>query len=173
MDSSYIGRAELLEALMNFAEFQRVFKGEAWRDCMAALRQLWEDQGTRVSKVHNVVLQVYLDNMLRDYSNDIAYTGGKVAANIDGALALGGQRDSVALLRAHVDKFVTFIQSGTLEGMPHAAFYGDVMFTRILNKPWTTATAAVALPVGATDRGAGKVVGAKTTQTHHSEGLCI
>jgi len=146
---------------MNFAEFQRVFKGEAWRDCTAALSQLWEDQGTSVCGIHNVVLQVYLDNMLHDYINDIACTRGNVATNIDGNRALGGQQESIALLKAHVNNFITFIQSGILEGMSHTAFYGDVIFTRILNKPpWATAAGQDSVGVG-------------LGQQSHMEVLCI
>jgi hypothetical protein len=100
---------------------------------MQGIRDLWEEAGSKVTNIHNAVLQVLLDNMLRDYGNDIAYTQGKESASILG-MALGGQVESLALLQAHVARFVTYINSGKLEGMPHAAFYGDVMFTRILHK---------------------------------------
>ena len=132
-DNSHIGRANLLEAVENYGEFQHVFKGSIWRHCMQGIRDLWEEAGSRVTNIHNAVLQVLLDNMLRDYGNDIAYTQGMESASIIG-MALGGQVESLALLQAHVARFVTHINSGKLEGMPHAAFYGDVMFTRILHK---------------------------------------
>ena len=133
---------------------------------MQGITDLWEEPGSRVTSIHNAVLQVFLDNMLRDYGNDIAYTQGKESGSMVG-MALGGQAESLALLQAHVAKFVTFIQSGKLEGMPHTAFYGDVSYTRILNKPvWTTDIGRVPAPRD-------KVVALGTGRQYHQEGLCI
>ena len=165
-DNSYIGRANLLEAVQNYGEFQHVFKGSIWRNCMQGITDLWEQPGSKVTSIHNAVLQVFLDNMLRDYGNDIAYTQGKESGSMVG-MALGGQAESLALLQAHVAKFVTFIKSGQLEGMPHTAFYGDVSYTRILNKPvWTTDNRRGPVPRD-------KVVAAGTARPYHKEGLCI
>ena len=63
--------------------------------------------------------------------------------------------------------FITYVNSGKLEGMPRTAFYGDVMFTRILNKPaWTTTTRQVPL-LG------GDPMVVEPVHTNHQEGLCI
>ena len=70
-------------------------------------------------------------------------------------------------MKVHVARFVAFVKSGTLEGMPHTAFYGDLMFTRILNKPpWTTTTQP--MPVLQREN---VVVG--TDQQGHKDGLCL
>ena len=172
MDNSLNGRSALLEALENYAEFQNTFKDPGFRSFMAPIRALFEDPGSNVNRIHNVVLQVYLDNMLRDYGNDIAFTAGTASASIVG-LTLGGVPESLALLAAHIARFVAFIKSGTVEGMPHTAFYGDPMFTRIRNKPWTTTTARTPPPVGVADRGGAQVGGAKTNKVYHVHGLCI
>ena len=64
-------------------------------------------------------------------------------------------------------EFVKFIQSGKLEGMPLTAFYGDVMYTRILNKPvWTSDIGRVSAPRD-------KAVAVGTGRQYHKEGLCI
>ena len=131
MDNSLIGRSALLESLENYAEFQNTFKHPGFRSFMAPIRTLFEDPGSNVNRIHNVVLQVYLDNMLRDYDNDIAFTAGTVSASIAG-MALGGVTESLALLAAHVDRFIAYINSGAVEVMPHTGFYGDLMFTRIV-----------------------------------------
>ena len=172
MDNSLIGRSALLESLENYAEFQNTFKHPGFRSFMAPIRTLFEDLGSNVNRIHNVVLQIYLDNMLRDYGNDIAFTAGTVSASVAG-MALGGVTESLALLAAHVDRFIAYIKSGAVEGMPHTAFYGDPMFTRIRNKPWAATTARTPPPVGVADRGVAKGAAAKTHTVHHAHGLCI
>ena len=77
---------------------------------MDPIRELWAEPGAMVHQYHAVFLQYHLEKMIRDCSQDITLSLGKVARLMKG-YALKGQAESVALLRANVDSFVAFIRS--------------------------------------------------------------
>ena len=72
--------------------------------------------------------------MIREYCEELTTTFGKVSKLTVG-LPLGGQQESVALLKANVDKFVALFRGGLLEKTPHVSFYESDAFLRIQNKP--------------------------------------
>ena len=79
MDTTYLGRANLLEAVENFDAFLGILKGDAFKRCMDPIRELWTEPGALVHQYHAVFLQYHLENMLRDYYQDITLSLGKVA----------------------------------------------------------------------------------------------
>jgi hypothetical protein len=170
MDTSYLGRANLLEALENFDAFLGILKGDAFKRCMDPIRDLWMEPGSLVHQYHAVFLQFHLEKMIRDYYQDITMSTGK-AARLMAGYALKGQTESVALLRANVDNFVTLIRSKTLEGAPHTAFYGDNKWVRITNKPAYPTSPGRSSGQGA--GGGGSASGAGVRESCHREGLCI
>ena len=170
MDTSYLGRANLLEALENFDAFLGILKGDAFKRCMDPIRDLWMEPGSLVHQYHAVFLQFHLEKMIRDYYQDITMSTGKAARLMTG-YALKGQTESVALLRANVDNFVTLIRSKTLEGAPHTAFYGDNKWVRITNKPAYPTSPGRSSGQGA--GGGGSASGAGVRESCHREGLCI
>ena len=99
------GSENLLGAIMNWFNFQRVTKDELFHRCGDPIRELFEDQSQVVSRYYNDFLQFQLERMIRGYAQELTQTEGKVA-RLAGGLALGGQGESVALLQWFVKEFV-------------------------------------------------------------------
>ena len=167
------GRENLLQAVENLGNFQRVTKGEAYRDCMGPIRVLWEDPGRFVKKYHNEYLQFQLERMFRVYAHEVTKTQGK-QARMAGGLALGGQKESVALLQWCVNEFVALVRSGTLEASPHERFYASEQYMRIANK--SVREVAKSRTIGGGGPGGGRGVAGSPggkAPPFHKDGLCL
>lgn len=133
-DTFQLGRHNLLEAVVCWGEFQCIIKGAAFKGCVNSIRDLWEDPEIHLEHYQSTFIHCQLEVMIREYCEELTTTFGKVSKLTVG-LPLGGQQESVALLKANVDKFVALFRGGLLEKTPHVSFYESDAFLRIQNKP--------------------------------------
>ena len=175
-DCALQGSRNLARAVENFGNFQRVMKGEPFRDCMAPIRVLWEDPGRFVERYQNEFLHFWLERMIRSYAQEQTKTQGKMA-RAAGGLALGGQGESVALLNWCVAEFVALVRGGTLEPAPHERFYASEQWARVVNKPVAGGAKGKSGGSGG-GPGPGKVGGSPggggaKAPPYHKDGLCL
>jgi hypothetical protein len=135
-DTEWQGHQNLLRAFENFIDFQRIIKGDAFGGCATPMRELWESQSQCVSRYHAVYLQFHLEALIRSYFKEVSQTRG-TQCHASHHLPLGGQAESVSLLRHLIAEFLADLKSGTKwEQLPHTLFYGhNERFALITNKP--------------------------------------
>ena len=169
------GLENLLWAAMNWGNFQRVVKGDLFQNVMEPVRTLWEDPVRYVQKYHNEFLHFQLEKMVRLYAQELTKTQGRtarLAGGVAGGLALGGQAESVAVLKWCVNEFVTVVRGGTLEPAPHVRFYGSEQYARIINRPTVRGAKGQGSSPGG-EKGSGGKGDKPTATTTHTDGLCI
>jgi hypothetical protein len=126
----------LLLAVEQWNDFQRIFKGEAFANSMYPLRALWESGDRYMERYHNTFIQYHLETLIRDYFHELCVTKGRICETTIPNLPLGSQRESVALLRGMVDRFVKAVVDDTWERAPHEIFYQpSSTFSNIEGKP--------------------------------------
>ena len=165
------GLENLLWAAMNWGNYQRVVKGDLYHNVMEPVRTLWEDPARYVQMYHNEFLHFQLEEMIRLYAQELTKTQGRMARLVTG-LALGGQAESVAVLKCCVNEFVIVLRRETLEPAPHVRFYGSEQYARIVNKPTVRGTKDQGSPLGG-EKGPGSEGDKPALTTTHTDGLCI
>jgi hypothetical protein len=168
-DTDWHGQRNLLRAFENFVDFQRIIKGDAFQGCANPLRELWESQTQVVNKYHAVYIQFHLETLIRAYFKEVSLTRG-TKCYASHQLPLGGQGESVALLKHLISEFIADMQSGAKwETAPHTRFYSSrERFASIINKPsYPNTLNAVASSNPPTP------VKAQTITRKHHDGLCF
>lgn len=135
-DSDYRGRMNLLLAVEQWNDFQRILKGEAFASCMSPLRALWESGERYMERYHNTFIQYHLETLIRDYFHELCTTKGRICESTIPHQPLGGQKESVELLSGMVEELVKAVRDDTWERAPHERFYQpSSTYSNIENKP--------------------------------------
>ena len=53
---SYVGRADILDAMEKYGEFQRIIKGDKFGDCVGQLQALLEAADDAIANYHNAYI---------------------------------------------------------------------------------------------------------------------
>ena len=77
MNTSYVGRAEILDAMEMWGEFQRIFKGDGFASCVGQLRTLWEAADDPIAHYHNVYIHFQMEALICSYYEDIGGHSGE------------------------------------------------------------------------------------------------
>ena len=169
--ATYRGRADLLDAMEMWGSFQRIFKGEAFADCIKPVRDLWERKAVMLKQFNNDYLQSKLESLVRVYYEEVFTVRGQFS-RLYPQQPLAVQADCVALLNLLVNDLVKDAETpGTWERAPHSVFYGVDGYYHFVktNRSRATSGSAGAL----TEPGTAVSAWTKAGPPCHKKGLCM